>query len=69
MISAISGSTFLNVRRSLRPLTSTVILNSSQVYSSGAMTIAIPSIGNDLKFTQADLAWPLQAYKFVHPIA
>lgn len=29
------------------------------------MTVAIPSIGNDLKFTQADLAWPLQAYKFV----
>ena len=33
------------------------------------MTVAIPSIGSDLKFTQADLAWPLQAYKFVHPIA
>jgi len=32
------------------------------------MTVAIPSIGNDLNFTQADLAWPLQAYKFVHPI-
>ncbi|TFK52815.1 MFS general substrate transporter [Heliocybe sulcata] len=32
------------------------------VYMNGAITVAIPSIGEDLGFTQSDLAWPLQAF-------
>ncbi|KZT26051.1 MFS general substrate transporter [Neolentinus lepideus HHB14362 ss-1] len=32
------------------------------VYMNGAITVAIPSIGEDLDFTQSDLTWPLQAF-------
>ncbi|EPQ50753.1 MFS general substrate transporter, partial [Gloeophyllum trabeum ATCC 11539] len=33
-----------------------------QVYMNGAVTVAIPSFGKDLHFSQSDLAWPLQAF-------
>ncbi|TFK57587.1 major facilitator superfamily MFS-1 [Heliocybe sulcata] len=36
------------------------------VYSGGAMTVAVPSIGQDLHFTQAALSWPLQAYNLTY---
>lgn len=32
------------------------------VYFGGAMTVAVPSIGSDLSFSQATLSWPIQAY-------
>ncbi|TFK52209.1 hypothetical protein OE88DRAFT_1657326 [Heliocybe sulcata] len=70
MIGAITGSTFLNVSRWLTndritAATNRDYLSHNQVYIYGAITVAVPSIGRDLNFTEADLPWPVQAFKYV----
>ncbi|KIM81922.1 hypothetical protein PILCRDRAFT_8187, partial [Piloderma croceum F 1598] len=32
------------------------------VFLQGALTVAIPTIGKDLSFRQADLQWPVNVY-------
>jgi hypothetical protein len=36
--------------------------NRHKVFLSGALTVALPTIGKALNFKQADLQWPLNVY-------
>ncbi|KAF7302552.1 MFS domain-containing protein [Mycena chlorophos] len=36
------------------------------VFFQGALTVALPTIGNELKFTQEDLQWPLNVYSLAY---
>ncbi|KZT18240.1 MFS general substrate transporter [Neolentinus lepideus HHB14362 ss-1] len=44
-------------------ITGSTFLN---VYIYGALTVAVPSIGRDLNFTQPDLPWPVQAFNLTY---
>ncbi|EIW86181.1 MFS general substrate transporter [Coniophora puteana RWD-64-598 SS2] len=37
-----------------------------QVFLSGSLTVALPTIGADLKFSEADLQWPMNVYALAY---
>ncbi|KAJ6448959.1 hypothetical protein C8R47DRAFT_1265645 [Mycena vitilis] len=64
VVATVSGVTTLNVRLPslLLPLT----YFPWQVFLSGALTVAIPSIGVDLRISEADLQWPLTVFSLAY---
>nr|GAT47431.1 predicted protein [Mycena chlorophos] len=43
-----------------------IIPHAVAVFFQGALTVALPTIGNELKFTQEDLQWPLNVYSLAY---
>ncbi|TFK56095.1 MFS general substrate transporter [Heliocybe sulcata] len=63
---ALSQSSSLSGWRAYTMIAATSGSTLLNVFSGGALTVAVPSIGRDLRFTQSDLSWPLQAFNLTY---